>query len=103
MRVLCFDIGGTNVKYGVIEKEQFLEKGLFDTDAHFGKEYMNNKLITIAKEMKEKGIFPVYVNLEEDFCGGCKVELPLNFKEKLKLTKLLPCEHCGRIIMFENK
>lgn len=55
------------------------------------------------KEMKEKGIFPVYVNLEEDFCGGCKVELPLNFKEKLKLTKLLPCEHCGRIIMFENK
>ena len=55
------------------------------------------------KEMKEKGIFPVYVNLEEDFCGGCKVELPLNFKEKLKVSKMLPCEHCGRIIMFENK
>lgn len=54
MRVLCFDIGGTNVKYGVIENEQFLEKGLFDTDAHLGKDYMNNKLITIAKEMKEK-------------------------------------------------
>lgn len=54
MRVLCFDIGGTNVKYGVVENEQFLEKGLFDTDAHLGKEHMNNKLVNIAKEMKEK-------------------------------------------------
>ena len=54
MRVLCFDIGGTNVKYGVIENEQFLEKGLFDTNAHLGKEHMNNKLVSIAKEMKEK-------------------------------------------------
>lgn len=54
MRVLCFDIGGTNVKYGVIENEKFLEKGLFDTDAHLGKEHMNNKLVNIAKEMKEK-------------------------------------------------
>ncbi|MFQ6752084.1 MAG: hypothetical protein ACLRFL_00770 [Clostridia bacterium] len=52
------------------------------------------------KEMKEKGIFPVYVNIEDNFCGGCKVELPLNFLEKLKDKKMLPCEHCGRIIML---
>lgn len=53
------------------------------------------------KEMKEKGIFPVYVQLEDVFCGGCKVELPLNFIEKLKTHKMLPCEHCGRIIMLK--
>ena len=52
-------------------------------------------------QMKEKGIFPVFVNLEENFCGGCKVELPLNFVEKLKTNKMLPCEHCGRIIMLK--
>lgn len=52
------------------------------------------------KDMKARGIFPVYVNLEENFCGGCKVELPLNFVEKLKEKKMLPCEHCGRIIML---
>lgn len=51
------------------------------------------------KAMKENGIFPVFVPLEGDFCGGCKVELPLNFIEKLKVTKMLPCEHCNRIIM----
>lgn len=51
------------------------------------------------KTMKENGIFPVFVPLEGDFCGGCKVELPLNFIEKLKVQNMLPCEHCGRIIM----
>lgn len=54
------------------------------------------------KEMKEKGIFPVYVSIEDEFCGGCKVELPLNFLEKLKEKKMLPCEHCGRVIMLNK-
>ena len=52
-------------------------------------------------EMKEKGIFPVYVNLEDVFCGGCKVELSLNFIEKLKTHKMLNCEHCNRVIMLK--
>ena len=53
--------------------------------------------------MKANGIFPVYVNLEDVFCGGCKVELPLNFIEKLKTKKMLPCEHCNRIIILQEK
>ena len=52
-------------------------------------------------EMKEKGIFPVFVTLEDVFCGGCKVELSLNFIEKLKTNKMMHCEHCNRIIMFK--
>ena len=51
--------------------------------------------------MKEKGVFPVFVNLEDVFCGGCKVELSLNFIEKLKTHTMLGCEHCGRIIMMK--
>lgn len=54
------------------------------------------------KQMKEAGIFPVFVNLEDVFCGGCKVELSLNFIEKLKNSKMLTCEHCGRIIMLDK-
>ncbi len=54
MRVLCFDIGGTNVKFGVIEDEKFLEKGLFDTNADLGKEHLTNILVAMAKSMKEK-------------------------------------------------
>lgn len=54
------------------------------------------------KTMKENGIFPVFVELEDHFCGGCKVELPLNFIEKLKTKGMLPCEHCNRIIMLKK-
>lgn len=54
MKVLCFDIGGTNVKYGVIDEEKFLEKGLFDTNADQGKEVLTNKLVNLALQMKEK-------------------------------------------------
>lgn len=54
------------------------------------------------KALKASGIFPVYVPLENDFCGGCKVELSLNFIEKLKTQKMLVCEHCGRIIMLDK-
>ena len=39
------------------------------------------------KTIQANGIFPVYVPLEGDFCGGCKVELSLNFIEKLKTNK----------------
>lgn len=54
------------------------------------------------KAMKGNGIFPVFVNLEDVFCGGCKVELSLNFIDKLKEKKMLTCEHCGRIIMLNK-
>lgn len=53
------------------------------------------------KEMKEKGIFPVFVTAEGNFCGGCKVELSLSFMDKLKQHGMLTCEHCNRIIMFK--
>ena len=48
-----------------------------------------------------KGSEAKSLNLEDEFCGGCKVELSLNFIEKLKTNKMLSCEHCGRIIMFK--
>ncbi len=54
MRVLCFDIGGTKIKYGVIENEQFLEDGLFDTNAKMGKVELSKKLLDMAKRYNEK-------------------------------------------------
>lgn len=54
MKVLCFDIGGTNIKYGVIENETFLESGLFDTNAEDGKVCLSNKLVKMSKDFNEK-------------------------------------------------
>lgn len=54
MKVLCFDIGGTDIKYGVIEDEKFLEKGLFSTEAELGKEVLTKKLVDLTRQMKAK-------------------------------------------------
>ena len=53
------------------------------------------------QEMKASGIFPVFVNNAGEFCGRCSTNLSLNFMDKLKVQKMLPCEHCGRIIIFK--
>ncbi len=67
------------------------------------KEVKNKPLYEKYKELKAKNIFPVYVSLDGNYCGRCKVELPLNFIETLKTKKMLPCEHCGSIIMISEK
>lgn len=51
MKVLCFDIGGTNIKYGVIENEVILDKGMFATDVKNGNTDITNRLINKAKEV----------------------------------------------------
>ena len=57
----------------------------------------------LYKKMRNDNIFPVYVHLNGNRCGGCQMELPLSFIEKLKLKGRLPCEECRRIIIFEDK
>lgn len=57
----------------------------------------------LYKKMRNDNIFPVYVKLNGNRCGGCQMELPLSFVEKLRLKGQLPCEECRRIIIFDEK
>ena len=54
MKVLCFDIGGTNIKYGVIEDYQILEKNMFPTNYKRGHTELTDRLIQTAKKVLEK-------------------------------------------------
>uniref|UniRef100_A0A7V3NV75 ROK family protein n=1 Tax=candidate division WOR-3 bacterium TaxID=2052148 RepID=A0A7V3NV75_UNCW3 len=49
-RILSFDIGGTNVKYGVVEDGKILERGSFPTDVDKGKDFLISRLVELAKE-----------------------------------------------------
>lgn len=57
----------------------------------------------IYKKACEDNIFPVFVGLNGNRCGGCQMELPLSLLEKLKMNGRLKCEECHRIILFEDK
>lgn len=64
-----------------------------DVDPEIYKEY---------KKMRDDNIFPVFVKLNGNRCGGCQMELPLSFIDKLKLKGHLACEECHRIIIFKE-
>ena len=55
------------------------------------------------KNVKQDGIFPVLVPLQENRCGGCRMLLSTSAIEKLKAEGLYECEQCRRLIYSEIK
>ena len=55
------------------------------------------------KSTRQDGIFPVLVPLQENRCGGCRMQLSTSAIEKLKVDGLYECEQCRRLIYFEGK
>ena len=53
MAILCFDIGGTDIKYGVIDNEKILEKGTMPTNPYLGQENVSNRLLEVAKKYQK--------------------------------------------------
>ena len=54
------------------------------------------------KAVRQDGIFPVLVPLQENRCGGCRVQLSTSAIEKLQAKGMSECEQCRRIIYFET-
>lgn len=54
------------------------------------------------KSLRNDNIFPVFVHLHSNRCGGCQMEQSLNFVQKLKQNGMLPCEECRRIILADD-
>lgn len=52
------------------------------------------------KRLRTDNIFPVFVPLRGNSCGGCNMELPIAQVSRLKENGTLQCEHCHRIIYF---
>jgi len=56
------------------------------------------ELLSVYNKKKAENIFPVFVPLKKDMCGGCFTNVPLNEQSKLKREKMIDCEKCRRII-----
>lgn len=54
MKVVCFDIGGTNIKYGVIENGKILEKDSFPTQYKRGGKDVCDRLVSATKKLLKK-------------------------------------------------
>lgn len=106
MKVLCFDIGGTDIKYGVIEDEKILYKSSMPTNYQLGQESVSNRILSVTKELMEQHDFDgVGVS-----CAGCVdfdygeiVAGPENIKEFDNWNfKELFEENCGLKVVADN-
>lgn len=74
---------------------------------------LKNKLLSLEKSvdvgilakyksLKQDGIFPVLVQLVDNRCGGCRMQLSAGALDKLKNNGTLECEQCRRIIYLDK-
>lgn len=54
MRILCFDIGGTAVKYGIVENGNILEKRSMPTNTKLGQEQLIARMVSEGKDLISK-------------------------------------------------
>lgn len=54
MQVLCFDIGGTDIKYGIVKDEVIIEKHKVPTEAKSSQKELEKKLYNLTTEMLAK-------------------------------------------------
>lgn len=50
------------------------------------------------RSIKNDKIFPVFVPLQNNLCGGCRMEIASGKLNKLSTEPYIICEHCGRVI-----
>lgn len=75
------------------EKEK-LKKELLELE-----KAVNPKLMEEYKKRRNDNIFPVIVSLEgKNFCGRCRMELPMAAISKINDTGVITCEHCKRLV-----
>ena len=61
---------------------------------------LDSKLLQKYTQKRENRIFPVFVPLAQDTCGGCRMEISASKLGTMKKNDfgVIECENCGRII-----
>ena len=59
---------------------------------------LDSTMLSKYKHLRQDRIFPVFVPLNNNACGGCSMELPAALINKLTSKGYLECEQCRRYI-----
>ncbi|MEG1751965.1 MAG: C4-type zinc ribbon domain-containing protein [Clostridia bacterium] len=60
------------------------------------------KLLEKYQHKRADRIFPIFVPLQGDSCGGCFTQIPTARLENIKDNGYIECENCRRIIFFSD-
>lgn len=59
------------------------------------------KVLAKYKHLRQDKIFPIFVPLNGNSCGGCSMEIPSALMSSLKENGFLECEQCRRFIYID--
>lgn len=80
------------------ELEPKIEK--LKNDLRSAEKGVDAELLKIYKQKRESRIFPIFVNLTNSKCSGCRMEVSASKIGQMKNNKfgIIECENCGRFI-----
>ncbi|MBQ3001487.1 MAG: ROK family protein [Bacilli bacterium] len=86
MKALCYDIGGTDIKYGIVEDGKIIEKYSMKTNVYLGREDIERRLVEAGKELLSRHeVCGVGISCAGSIdCEHGKILIP---GDKLKTTK----------------
>ncbi len=80
------------------------EKERLQKDLQVLEKDVEKNLMAEYKKRRSDNIFPVIVPLEgKNFCGRCRMELPMAAIAKIKDKGVITCEHCKRLVYVGEK
>jgi len=74
-------------------KVEEIKKQMLDLEKGIDKD-----MLAKYRHLRQDRIFPVFVPLNQNSCGGCSMGIPSALMNKLKSTGYLECEQCRRYI-----
>ncbi len=106
MKVLCYDIGGTDIKYGVVEDGKIIYKSSMKTSPDLGRESLEERLIEVGKEITQKyDVKAVGISSSGSIdCETGKVLIPgdkIKIMKDMDFSKLF-YENLGLIVAADN-
>lgn len=89
-------------EYDAVEKQILPEIEALKKEMTAIESKTDASLLAKYKHLRQDGIFPVFVPLKGNACGGCRMEIPAALMAKLKQNGYLECEQCRRLIYIEQ-
>ncbi len=59
---------------------------------------IEEKILEAYKKGRKEKLYPVFVPLVGDNCGGCGMDLAISIKTAIETDGFTKCEHCGKLI-----
>ena len=90
-------------EYEKLKEQEGPERRKLEEELAKCKMSVKPELLAKYNQKAEGKIFPIFVPLTNNRCGGCRMEIPAGKLKDIKAKDYIECENCGRYIYDTDK